>query len=360
VGGTPPGDPRGDTTELRAVMTPFYALLRRDARRQQEHRWKRALVGGTAVADGDHSLAAAVRPDARRVAAVFPSGQGTATRAVFEICPPPSGCEHGDTLFSVLTIPPSQGDAKLAALVDASQPPASRWGDGSCCWGRGTVRVGGAAGHGLGSVPARRSDPLPSSLLPRSTDRSRESLAHRRPFLWRGLVAAGGHMVVAAGHAATVVGDGGGGPVASRRAVSRALRRARVAAAGGVSLGLWLSWQAALAATAMALILLAAALVRGSKEPDRSMGAARRLCMGHVGGDWRPPAVESAWRLARVVHIPLATGARGRDSACTAALGARQYGDRCWNGGGTRHVGRGGGRTLVLGDSRRPAAGKRR
>ncbi|MDP3909469.1 MAG: ATP-binding protein, partial [Gemmatimonadales bacterium] len=37
--------------------------------------------------------------------------------------------------------------------------------------------------------------------------------------------------------------------------------------AGGVSIGLWLSWQAALALTAMALILLAAALVRGPREP---------------------------------------------------------------------------------------------
>src|SRR6185503_10307867 len=39
--------------------------------------------------------------------------------------------------------------------------------------------------------------------------------------------------------------------------------------AGGVSVGLWLSWQAALAVTAMALILVAAALVRGVAEPAR-------------------------------------------------------------------------------------------
>src|SRR6185295_17502146 len=39
--------------------------------------------------------------------------------------------------------------------------------------------------------------------------------------------------------------------------------------AGGVSMALWLSWQGALAVTAMALILLAAALVRDSTEPSR-------------------------------------------------------------------------------------------
>ncbi len=48
--------------------------------------------------------------------------------------------------------------------------------------------------------------------------------------------------------------------------------------ASGVSLGLWLSWQAALAVTAMAFILMAAALVRGSgdAEPQRVSGARLR------------------------------------------------------------------------------------
>src|SRR5207247_7398426 len=37
----------------------------------------------------------------------------------FDYCP--SSCERGDTLFSVQPVPPSQGDAKLAALRGATQ-----------------------------------------------------------------------------------------------------------------------------------------------------------------------------------------------------------------------------------------------
>src|SRR5258705_8930456 len=110
--------PLPDTTELQAVMTPFYAVL--EARRQ--------TLDGVAVgdvllwaapeiADGDRSIAAAFERKHDVALRFFPSGLGPRDSSVFEICPPPSGCEHGDTLFSVQTIPPSQGDAKLAALA---------------------------------------------------------------------------------------------------------------------------------------------------------------------------------------------------------------------------------------------------
>ncbi|MGH7529777.1 MAG: sensor histidine kinase, partial [Gemmatimonadales bacterium] len=60
--------------------------------------------------------------------------------------------------------------------------------------------------------------------------------------------------------------------------------------AGGVSIALWLSWQAALAVTAMALVLLAAALVRGSAEPDRVPWALPAACVwgaiAAVAGLW--------------------------------------------------------------------------
>ena len=60
--------------------------------------------------------------------------------------------------------------------------------------------------------------------------------------------------------------------------------------AGGVSLGLWLSWQAALAVTAMALVLLAAALVRGPDEPARVPWALPAACawaaLAAVAGLW--------------------------------------------------------------------------
>src|SRR6266487_5709759 len=60
--------------------------------------------------------------------------------------------------------------------------------------------------------------------------------------------------------------------------------------AAGVSLGLWLSWQTALAVTAMAIILLAAALVRGSTEPTRVSWALPAACawgaLSAIGGLW--------------------------------------------------------------------------
>jgi hypothetical protein len=60
--------------------------------------------------------------------------------------------------------------------------------------------------------------------------------------------------------------------------------------ASGVSLSLWLSWQAALAVTAMAIILLAAALVRGEREPARVGWALPAACvwgaLAAVGGLW--------------------------------------------------------------------------
>src|SRR6266404_2109287 len=48
--------------------------------------------------------------------------------------------------------------------------------------------------------------------------------------------------------------------------------------ASGVSIEQWLAWQAALAVTAMALILLAAALVRGATEPERVSPALPAAC----------------------------------------------------------------------------------
>src|SRR2546430_2052949 len=49
----------------------------------------------------------------------FPAGAGPLDASVLEICKPQtpaSPCENAD-LFSVLTIPPTQGDAKLAAVA---------------------------------------------------------------------------------------------------------------------------------------------------------------------------------------------------------------------------------------------------
>src|SRR6266550_8689981 len=103
--------PPPDTTELQAVMTPFYAVL--EARRQTRGGvavGNVLLWAAPAIADGDRSIAAAFAREHDVALRFFPAGLGPRDSSVFEICPPPSGCEHGDTLFSVQTIAPSQGD----------------------------------------------------------------------------------------------------------------------------------------------------------------------------------------------------------------------------------------------------------
>src|SRR4029077_15082287 len=114
-----------DTTELQAVMTPFYAVL--EARRQAQ---TGTSVGSVllsampAIVDRDRSLAADFARRYRVSLRLFPPGQGPRDSSVFEICnprtPPAQACAPGNTLFSVQMIPPSQGDAKLAAVSHAA------------------------------------------------------------------------------------------------------------------------------------------------------------------------------------------------------------------------------------------------
>src|SRR3989442_1384349 len=123
--------PARDTAELRAVITPFYVSL--EARRQ-------TLDGGSAVGSVLLDAVPAAPDRGRAVSAQFEAAYGVALRFytpglaprepdVFDYCP--ISCERGDTLFSVQPVPPSQGDAKLAAL-------------------RGTTQRGGGGGFGLG------------------------------------------------------------------------------------------------------------------------------------------------------------------------------------------------------------------
>src|SRR5438876_87991 len=113
--------PARDTAELRAVITPFYVSL--EARRQ-------TLDGGSAVGSVLLDAVPAAPDRGRAVSAQFEAGYGVALRFytpglaprepdVFDYCP--ISCERGDTLFSVQPVPPSQGDAKLAALRGATQ-----------------------------------------------------------------------------------------------------------------------------------------------------------------------------------------------------------------------------------------------
>ncbi|HWC73637.1 MAG TPA: hypothetical protein VG454_06840, partial [Gemmatimonadales bacterium] len=288
--------PEQDTTELRAVMTPFYALL--EARRQTQTGMAVGSVllsAAPAIADGDHSLAAAFARRHDVSLHFFPAGQGPRDSSVFEICTPPSGCEHGDTLFSVLTVPPSQGDAKLAALAHTAWLARIAMGImlllllGAATpgtWRLGVLLVSAwvllraPVGPASFFSPATFYRPLVGIgtsagalfvagvlLLVGAAWLWRRGIARR----WWGIAAAG-VLLLAAPYLVRYFGRGIAPP------------------ASGVSIGLWLSWQAALAVTAMGLILLAAALVRGSQEPERISWALPAACawgaVAAIGGLW--------------------------------------------------------------------------
>jgi signal transduction histidine kinase len=289
--------PAPDTAELRAVITPFYARL--EARRQTSI--------GTAVGTVLLNAAPSMPDQDRTVGAVFARAHGVGLRfyrpglgprdsRVFDICP--VGCEQGDTLLSVLTISPAQGDVQLDALartariagfvlavslillLAAAPAGAGRWS---------VVLVGvwtllrappPLAASGLFS-PATFYRPVAGFVGASSGSLMVVSLLLlvAAGVLWRRGVprrwwttAAAALLVLAAPYLVRYFGRGISPP------------------AGGVSIALWLTWQAALAVTAMSLILLAAALVRGPTEPARVPWSLPLACMwaalAAIGGLW--------------------------------------------------------------------------
>ncbi|OLC81584.1 MAG: hypothetical protein AUH72_09095 [Acidobacteria bacterium 13_1_40CM_4_65_8] len=289
-----------DTTELQVVMTPFYAVL--EARRQTQAApsvGSVLLSAAPAIVDGDRSLAAEFARTSGVTLRLFPPGQGPRDSSVFEICnprtPPSQACAPGDTLFSVQMIPRSQGDAKLVALAKtswlarlglvvllavllAAAPPGGwRWGVLLvAAWTLLRAPVGPAAlfspatfyrpvlgiGTSAGSLLV-----VGVLLLVAAGALWRRGL--RRT--WLGMAAAA-LLIIAAPYVVRYFGRGIAPP------------------ARGVSIQLWLSWQAALAVIAMALILLAAALVRRSTEPQRVTWPLPLACLwgalAAIGGLW--------------------------------------------------------------------------
>ena len=292
--------PAPDTAELRAVITPFYALL--EARRQTPI----GIAVGTvllsaapAMADQDRTVGAAFARAHGVGLRFYSPGLGPRDPRVFDICP--AGCEHGDTLISVLTISPAQGDAKLAALartarlvglvlaltlvllLGAAPAGAVRWG----------VVLAGAWAL-LRASPLAPSVDTPGLFSPATFYRPVAGFVGASAgslmvvgilvlvaagVLWRRgprrrwwTAAAAGFLILAAPYLVRYFGRGIAPP------------------AGGVSIALWLSWQVALAVTAMALVLLAAALVRGSAEPARVPWALPAACvwaaLAAAGGVW--------------------------------------------------------------------------
>ncbi len=268
--------PARDTAELGAVITPFYVSL--EARRQTSDG---RIAVGSVLLD-----AAPAAPDrARAVSAQFERDHGVALRFyaarvapadsdVFDYATP-----DGDTLFSVQPVPPSQGDAKLAALgavadraslalagallllLLAAPPGRWRWMVvlvAAWCLARAplgpALRLAGlfspAAFYrpalGMFSASAGSLTVLGIVLLFAASGLWRRGLP-RRP--WTTVAAAA--LVLAAPYLVRYFGRGIAPP------------------AGGVGFGLWMSWEAAVATGAMALILGAAALLRGGTEPVR-------------------------------------------------------------------------------------------
>src|SRR5438067_2043796 len=270
--------PARDTAELRAVITPFYVSL--EARRQTPG-------GGSAV--GSVWLAAApAAPDrGHAVSARFEAAHGVALRFyapgrapregdVFDFCP--TTCESGAALLSVQPVPPTQSDAKLAALAAATgragvalalvlllvflTAPAGRWRwlvTVAAAWTVARALQDSARWAGLFS-PASFYRPLLGGLsasagaltalgvvlLLTAAAVWRRGVARR----WWSLAGAG-LLVLAAPYVVRYFGRGITPP------------------AGGVGFALWVSWEVAVATAAMALVLAAAALVRGTVEPQR-------------------------------------------------------------------------------------------
>lgn len=268
--------PAPDTAELRATITPFYVVL--EARRQ-------APDGGHAVGSVllDASPAAADRAGAVSVAFAraqgvglrfFAPGDGPAGPDVFDYA-----TADGDTLFSVQPVPPSQGDAKLAALARSAALANAALAVALLCllvaappgrWRWAVVLLGAWA---VARAPLGPALELAALFSPATFYRPALGVFSASA---ASLTALGLVVLLAAGlvwrrglqrrwwtlaSAALLV--------LAAPYLLRHLGRGIAPPAGGVSFALWLSWQTALAAASMALVLLAAALVRGPEEPRR-------------------------------------------------------------------------------------------
>src|SRR5207244_2800891 len=192
---------------------------------------------------------------------------------VFDFCP--TRCESGATLFSVQSVPPTQSDAKLAALGAATgragaalalvlllgfiTAPAGRWRwlvTVAAAWSvaralQDSTRWGGLFSPAsfyrpmLGgfSASAGALTALGVVLLLTAAAVWRRGIPRR----WWSLAGAG-VLVLAAPYVVRYFGRGITPP------------------AGGVGFALWMSWEVAVATAAMALVFAAAALVRGGRD----------------------------------------------------------------------------------------------
>ncbi|MBI4541673.1 MAG: HAMP domain-containing histidine kinase [Gemmatimonadetes bacterium] len=269
--------------ELSAVTTSFYLWL--VARRQTS--------AGTAVATVMIARQPGVPPTGVALTDRFAQRTGVALRFLDPRTAPAdsdvfdyvlrSGPHAGDTLFAVRPVPPEQGAAREEALSSARR---------LLFWG---VMVGLLIGAG---AAARARLPLRVALLPAAGAAlfiARAPLAgafgpgsvfwpdaYYRQLL--GPYSASAGALLLAGLVSALLGCAlwrrGLRPSFWSRAVALAvtvlapyllqdLARGITPPAGGVATGLWLTWQIALVLAASAVVLSAAALVRGETAPAR-------------------------------------------------------------------------------------------
>ena len=259
-------------SELSASITPYYATL--EARRQ-------SASGAVAVATVLLSASAAAADTAAALATRFGQSHGVSLRFYARGLAPDDpdvfdyATTDGDTILSVQPVPPGQGDAKLRAVARAAALGAVALGGAVLAlllaapagWWRWVVLLSGA-------WAAVRVGPELVPLFSLAT-------------FYRGRLGVFGSSAGALAVLGFMALVGAGvlwragvprrwwsvGPavllVLTTPYMLRFLGRGIAPPAAGVGFGLWLSWQAALAFMAIALLLLAAALVRGRDEPTR-------------------------------------------------------------------------------------------
>lgn len=274
--------PEFGSEELWATITPFYAVIR--ARRQSEERvalGEVLLAADSAVPDGERSLAARFAK-ATGVGLEFltPRQAPAFSGDVFDYCLPScdSVAPPADTLFSVRAVPPTQGERKVALLqsgfrwvgvwtvvllvvLAATAGPMVRYavalGLAALLW---FTRVGDALGLEAAFSPAWY---------------YRETLGPLSSSAGALLVAGGLVVALAAGLGRLSVRFGSWAKFAGWALAALApfwlasLVRGITPPAGGVWTGLWVTWQLSVAIATVALLLLAAWLVKSSGDNPR-------------------------------------------------------------------------------------------
>ena len=297
--------PPPDTTELSATITPFYVTLA--ARRQTRDG---GVAVGTVLLDAapavaDRSGALAVRFSAGHGAGLrfYAPGDAPNSHDVFDYTNPPRCVEERvpcDTLFSVEPVPPAPAEAREAVRADTAgrasmlvvaalffllmgaAPGAPRWGVvGVAAWAALRVPWGDTpwlgslfndaifARPGLGIVGES-----PGSVIATAAVVLLAAMAwwrrgsRRRP--WS--IALAALLVLAAPYLVRYIGRGIAPPPY------------------GVGFGLWIAWESAAATVGMALVMLAAALVRGPSTPSHTRWVVPAAClwavMAAVVGIW--------------------------------------------------------------------------